>query len=148
MLCLSDVVMLVMMNLCWILIFVMIVTQMWVPLQFGLANDVNKVSCLVGKPFTSTFLFIWEVVWIVLKFNEDSIHPVLWWIMYTFSYAERLQDQCIMYVFYRCLTTGAEEVGIPSRSNMSSERRSPSRSRYLPRHPRWQWSRCSSCKPK
>jgi hypothetical protein len=31
----------------------------------------------------------------------------------------------VSYVFYRCLTTGAEEVGIPSRSNMSSERRSP-----------------------
>jgi hypothetical protein len=23
---------------------------------------VNEVSCLVGKPFYSTFLFIWEVV--------------------------------------------------------------------------------------
>jgi hypothetical protein len=36
----------------------MTVTKMWVSLQFGLANNVNKVSYLVGKPFTSTFLFI------------------------------------------------------------------------------------------
>jgi hypothetical protein len=27
------------------------------PLQLGLASDVNEVSYLVGKPFTSTFLF-------------------------------------------------------------------------------------------
>jgi hypothetical protein len=31
---------------------------MLVPLQFGLAINVNEISYLVGKPFTSTFLFI------------------------------------------------------------------------------------------
>jgi hypothetical protein len=36
----------------------MTVANMWAPLQLGLVSDVNKVSYLVGKPFTSTFLFI------------------------------------------------------------------------------------------
>jgi hypothetical protein len=54
--------MFVMVNLCWIWIFVMIVTKMWVSVEFGLDINVNKVSHLVGQPFTSTFLFIREVV--------------------------------------------------------------------------------------
>jgi hypothetical protein len=32
------------------------------PLQFGLVINVNKVSYSVGRPFTSTLLFILEVV--------------------------------------------------------------------------------------
>jgi hypothetical protein len=40
----------------------MVVAKMWVSLAVGLASDVNKVSCLVGNPFTSTFLFICEAL--------------------------------------------------------------------------------------
>jgi hypothetical protein len=50
--------MFVMVNSCWIWIFVVIITKIWVPLQFGLAITVNKVSHLVGQPFTYIFLFI------------------------------------------------------------------------------------------
>jgi hypothetical protein len=38
------------------------VTKMWVSPQFGLVININKVSHLVGQHFTSTFLFIGEVV--------------------------------------------------------------------------------------
>jgi hypothetical protein len=31
-------------------------------MHFGLPVNVNKISYLVGKPFYSTYLFIWEVV--------------------------------------------------------------------------------------
>jgi hypothetical protein len=31
-------------------------------MQFGVVINVYKVSHLVGQPFTSTFLFIWEAV--------------------------------------------------------------------------------------
>jgi hypothetical protein len=57
------------------------------PLQFGLASDVNEVSYLVGKPFTSTFLFLSEkLYWIVMRISEvlcslsvmkNSVYPFL-----------------------------------------------------------------------
>jgi hypothetical protein len=47
----------------------MTVANVWVSLQVGLASDINEISYLVGKPFTSTFLSTWEAV---LNHNEDQ----------------------------------------------------------------------------
>jgi hypothetical protein len=41
----------------------MTIARMWVPQRLGLAIYVNEIKYLIGKPlFTSTFLFIREVV--------------------------------------------------------------------------------------
>lgn len=144
--------MFVMMNPCLIRMFVMIVTKMWLPLQFGLGSDVNKISCFVWKPITSTFLFIWETVfdhvenqWKLCSFSlmKNYLYLLLSWkisIPMMMLWIPSVDFKNYVYLHI-------EEVGVLSRSNVPSMRMNPSTISYHPHyhHPSWQWSRCSWC---
>jgi hypothetical protein len=105
--------------------------------------NVNEVSYLVGKPFYSTFLLIWEAV-LVRVGNQWRCSTVQYCgEFYTLFLCCKLQDQfwCVI-AFCRCQKIGTEEEGVLSRSRQHRRMRHPNNSNCHPR-PRCLLSKCS-----
>jgi hypothetical protein len=105
----------------------MIVTKVWVSLQFGVV--INKVSHLVGQLFISTFLFIWEVVLAMLWVSEDAY---LFNVMKTSMYISLMLKDCKINsdvcAIRKRLTIGAKVEGVPSKSSKHHRMRHPNHS--------------------
>jgi hypothetical protein len=83
-------------ELCLLWIFVMTVTRVWVSPAFWFTCYVNRVSYLVGKPFTPLSSLSEKLCWSVLEISEDAHLFSVVENSILFSYAARFAISVLM----------------------------------------------------